>query len=61
MLTPRRKALLPVLLLFVAFLYLGLIGTVELTIWLILLGVWTWAFVVWGRADRHPTSSSTEA
>jgi hypothetical protein len=49
--TSRRKALLPILLLFVAFLFLGGIGTVELTVWLVLLAVWIWAFVAWGRAD----------
>lgn len=53
--TQRRKSLLPLLILFVGFFFLGQIGVVELSIWLVLLAVWIGVFIVWGRGgSRHP-------
>jgi hypothetical protein len=45
----RRKNLLLVLPLLVLVLFLGLIGPVELTIWLVLVGAWLYAFFVWAK------------
>lgn len=45
----RRKMLLVVLVLLVLLPMLGSIGTVELTIWILLLAAWTWAFLFWAK------------
>ena len=54
----RRKSLLLVLLVLLLLpLALGGVGTVELTVWVLLLAAWLVAFVVWARkpspAPRH--------
>lgn len=49
--TQRRKSLLPLLILFVGFFFLGQIGAVEFTLWLVLFAVWVGFFTFWGRAE----------
>ncbi len=53
--TQRRKSLLPLLILFVGFFFLGQIGVVEFSIWLVLVAVWVAVFTFWGRGEpKHP-------
>ena len=48
----RRKGLMIPLVLLVALLFVGTLGTVEVTIWLILVITWLYAFFVWAKNDR---------
>lgn len=47
--TSRRRTLLIVLPLLMMVLFVGLIGPVEFTIWLILVVAWLYAFFGWAR------------
>jgi hypothetical protein len=49
--TSRRKNLLIVLPLLILALFVGLVGPVELTIWLIAVAAWLYAFFGWGRKE----------
>ena len=48
----RRKGLMIPLVLLVAVLFVGTVGTVEVTIWLGLVITWLCAFFVWARNDQ---------
>lgn len=54
----RRKNLFLTLPLLIAILFLGQIGSVELAIWLALVGLWLYGFFVWG--SKRPKSHAPE-
>lgn len=52
----RRKNLLILLPLLIGALFLGLIGTVEMLIWLVLVVGWLYGFVVWAKRSPAVTT-----
>jgi hypothetical protein len=48
----RRRNLLILLPILVGLLFIGQIGSFELVIWIVLVGLWACAFVVWGKRGR---------
>ena len=48
----RRKNLMIPLVLLVAVLFVGGLGTVEVTIWLVLVITWLYAFFAWAKDDH---------